>query len=663
MSCSEPDACAAARLPLAEVRPHNGAPALFIEGRPIFALMLMTGPHALAQMKQLGDCPIHLLTDTFPLGWLGIGRYDYNEFDEKMRQFLAVDPGALIMPRILLDAPEDWMSAWPDDVVGYADPAGYEDKGSWGGARHPSWASRRWRGDAAEALRRLVRHAVAADYAPHLIGWHVGSGIYGEWHAWNAVYYPDTSPAFVAAYREWLAKRHPERTPEPRLPTLEERRRADVGLFREPAKWQWFLDHAEFFHALGAETLAEFARIAKEETAGRSFVLAFNGYLPDLGVNQEIDHRAFDRTLRCADVDAFASPHSYWRRGPGQDAMMRGFLGTVRAHGRLWFDEQDDRTSLAHESQYKHVKTMEETIEVLWRGFAQALTHNCGLWFMDQGGLWFMSQEGAWYRHERIVRAFAEMQRVAEQSMRRPRTRASEVAVVSSLRTAFYIADRSGGLDNVTHVLIEPQLAQLARCGVPFDLHLISELVEPTVPEYRAYVFLDTFFMTDDELAKVVALKQAGKTLLFFYAPGFVSEGELSLQRMRELLGLPVEMAESITLPNGAVQQPGFVVPGASGRMSRAGNVHYCAAPPLSASELRELFREAGVHVYLDSDDPLLVGGGYLAVHAAADGEKLLQSPSPVDWLDVRTGQRLARATDRLSVRLSRGQTLLLSLE
>jgi len=77
---------------------------------------------------------------------------------------------------------------------------------------------------------------------------------------------------------------------------------------------------------------------------------------------------------------------------------------------------------------------------------------------------------------------------------------------------------------------------------------------------------------------------------------------------------------------------------------------------------LRAVLREAGVHIYLDSDDPLMVGGGYLAVHAASDGQKVIRNSRPAEWVDVRTGAVLARRAAELQVEMSRGETLVLSL-
>ena len=84
-------------------------------------------------------------------------------------------------------------------------------------------------------------------------------------------------------------------------------------------------------------------------------------------------------------------------------------------------------------------------------------------------------------------------------------------------------------------------------------------------------------------------------------------------------------------------------------------------SPPLAA-DLRQHFREAGVHIYLDTNDVVMVGGGYLAVHAASAGKKIIRHPAAVDWLNVRTGETLARTADQIEVEMAHDETLLLSV-
>lgn len=118
-----------------------------------------------------------------------------------------------------------------------------------------------------------------------------------------------------------------------------------------------------------------------------------------------------------------------------------------------------------------------------------------------------------------------------------------------------------------------------------------------------------------------------------------------------------VQMTELMRLPDGAEQRPGFVVPNGANVLTCVQNVSYCPAPPLPAARLRQWLRDAGVHIYCDTDDPIMVGGGYIAIHAASDGAKTIINPTPARWDDVRTGQVLASAARSITVNMSLGET------
>lgn len=651
--------------PSATIVDFRGAPALSIEGRPLFPFVMMTTEDGLREIQKLGYEGSHLYTTDISLGWVGEGRYDYASFDSSCRELLAADPKALVFPRFHVSAPSDWMDARPDEVVGYADPASWEDKGGWGGPRHPSWASELWLKDACEAIRQLLGHAARSEWASHIIGWHVGSGVYGEWHIWNPQYYPDTSPAFCRAFEKWMSQHAPGKPA--RLPTIAERKTGRQGIFHDPVLDRGMIDHAEFLHRIGAEALLAFAKVVKEESNRRSLVVAFNGYMPDLGIPHDGDHSAFELVVRSPDVDILSSPHTYRRRKPGDEGMFRGFVGSVRAHGKLWLDEQDDRTCFAAlgaewQKAHTHVKTVPESVEILWRGFAQALTHNVGLWMMDQGAMWQKLKEAHFYREKSIVSALESMCAIGDRSMTRERKRVSEVAIICSYRTRYYVADPSPEADPIVR-LYATALAEWGKCGVPFDIYQISEMFDKGVPEYKAYVFLDTFFMSEAELKQVNALKARGKSMLYYYAPALMSETAISLERTSALLGMPVRFAPSADLTIRSLE----VVEGtpcAKGvELFRKGNQFFTPESSLPANEIRLFCQAAGVHIYSETDDPVLAGGGYISLHAASTGVKTLRSSIPVYWVNERTGERTPSPVDKISMPMEFGQTVLFSVE
>lgn len=641
--------------PLVEVRPHAGAPCLYVDGEPVFPMLFMSVPIVPEDIAESAQAGYTLQTIPVEHGWVGIDRYDYSRTDEAITKALKAAPESLLLLRVAMHAPAPWLDAFPDHITGYADEASWDAYGM-SGPRHPSFASKRWRRDGAEALRRLIQHLREAGYADNILGIHIAAGIYGEWHYWNAIYYPDTSPVFVEAYRDWLEEHYPEAPPEPRVPTIEERRMGFVGALRDPSQSRWLIDYSRFLHEQGADSLIEFARAVKEESDGRCLTLAFNGYLPDLNWNREGDHLCFSKVLRSPYLDAFSSPHSYARRAPGEDAILRGFPESVRVMGKLWVDEEDDRTSLASDPPHTHVGSIEQSVEVLWRGFARALTHNCGLWYMDQ--------QGGWYRDPAIWGAFRRMIEIGRASLDRPRTRSSEIAVIASFETGHYLADRGGGREHLSNLLMNDQLAALSRCGVPFDLYQATEMAEADLDRYRMVLFLDTWYMTDEEYTIARHLVSSGKSVVFFYAPGILSDEGLDVTRVAALVGTPLELTDSTTVGDGLLQEPGVVAVEYPGeRVVAVGNVTYLPSSLLSASELRELARQSGCHVYLDTDDVIMVGGGYTAVHAAYAGEKRVLLPQLSRVTNARTGEVLAVSATTVTVVMDPGETLLLEVE
>ena len=645
----------------ATIRPHQGAPTLWVDDRPLFPLVMMTTPKGLQGLREMGYQGTHLYTMHTLDWWTGIDQYDFSQADRELSAMLAVDPEALIIPRLVIDAPADWLDAHPEEIVQYGDPAAWTDEGNgWNGARHVSWASIPWRRDATEALRALLRYAKDASWGQSIIGWHFGSGIYGEWHYYCGPFNPDISQPFMTAYADWLRQRDPHCTGEPPIPRREERKQGDWAGVLDPARRKSQLDYAAFFHQVGADLVAHFAHVVKEETEGRALTVAFNGYLPDLGVNHEIDHRAFSQALRCPDLDIFASPHSYRRREPGGDAAMRGFLGSVRLHGKLWCDEQDDRTYLAPEGQktYTHVKTLEESVEILWRGFAQALTHDCGLWFMDQGSMWY-DDAHPYYQHPAFAEAFERMTAIGNESLTRPRARRSEVAVICDLRSAFHLTDPDADDGHVSLRLYADTIRELTRCGIPFDVYLLPDLFTPKMPEYRSYVFLDAVYLTDTEVEQIQALRAAGKQVGFFYAAGIASEQGLSLDRMCDLLSMSLQFAEIRPHPS---LPPLLLSPAVTDGVAKYDNTWYCPHPPLAANTLRQLFRAAGAHVYLETNDTLLAGSSYIGLHAAEAGIKTIRLPQPATWTNARTGEVVAEDTQECTTLARFGETLLFSI-
>jgi hypothetical protein len=690
----------------ARIGPFNGAPTLFINGAPQFAMWYYQNvPPKQPEIAAFGQVGVNVITGrlipaspansrfypTWPDlpfgGWIGPGKYDYSEMDRIITKVLEANPDAYFVPRVAVGAPIWWMDAYSEEAVRMADGTGWVNN-DWGGTKRESFASLKWRQDAAEAMRRLIRHVYDSPYGDRVIGYHLAGGIHFEWLAWSPFMYPDTSEPMRAAFRDYVqtkygqsedalrkAWRDPKATFEGLVcPGVAERKSGNVGVFRDPARSRYVSDYYEVFHKVGADIIESLCRVVKDESDGKLLTIAFYGYWPDNDWAVEADQRALPQMEHSPYLDCYSAPHSYQRRALGQGAFMRSHPASLQLHGKLFISEDDDRTHLSRpEPGTKWVDDLKGSVAIMWRGFANSLTHNVGLWFVDWHGE---------FNDPILMAEIGRAKRWGDYALTLPRKRTAQVALVYAPQSDFYMTGRdmqghTSGLDHVTVPLFVGQKGELEGTGAPYDTYLIDDLADPAMPDYDCYVMLECFYLTDAQRATVrQKAMRPGKTVVWFYAPGLVTERGISIKAMSSLTGIrlaltpqseklrlviksdnpafrPALVSQGNRLVFGvdAIQSPTFrcidpqaVVLGkyeGSGEpgmvVKKVGGCRsvYCAAPLLPAAVLRNIFRQAGVHIYSDSGDPVYANESFLAVHTATGGRKVFRLPEARPVYDI----------------------------
>lgn len=685
------------------VKPHNGAPALFINGKPPFPMWFWQREILAEDAAAFQQAGVDVFTFCCPsyylgLGWNGAGDYDYSEFDAIMLRFLEKAPNAYAVPRIFVSAPDWWLDQYPGESCGFANGVGWQTNG-WGGTKHESFASEQWKQDCGEALRRFVRHVMESPYSDRVIGYHVANGIYGEWHAWSATDIPDTSEPMRRALVAHAKQRYQSDEAtlqkawgEPALtfetiavPTLPERHSGDQGMFRAPDKSRKVADYYACLHNQTVDAIDRFCSIVKEESDRRLFTCVFYSYTPDLNWPQEGDHRAAARAQRLDSVDIFSSPHSYARRKLGEDALFRNYPAALALHGKLLVDEGDCRTYLANDPTFTHVTTVEQSVEVIRREFGNAVTHGTGLWYMDQ--------QDNWFHDDALMAAIGDLKRWGDVSMAMPRESVAEVAVISTLDSEFHLAGRDSGINHVTFPLYDTQIGELCKSGAPFDWYLMEDLVDGIVPPHKVYIFLDAFYLTPERRAAIDTLKVDGHTLIWFYAPGYIAPDGLSLGAMEAVTGMPFALADKGTLAvrlddnvatgeprsygTGLEQAPMFVPSQDAGAVwgRYADNAPalvvadkgewrsvYSGVPGLPGTLLRKLYAGAGVHLYTEAGDVLAANASWVMLHTASAGTKTVRLREPARVYDIVNDMPIGEGVSEFSVDPGAGVTALFAL-
>jgi len=689
--------------PVCELRPVGGDAALFVNGKPLSGYLYSAeGAPRLAFHRELAQAGVHLYSGWFGLshcgemGHVAPGTYDYSAYDRTFASILETDPDAWFLPHIGLTGPLWWQQAHPEEMSLNED-----------GTRNPtSFASELWKRDMGEDLRKLLAHLSQSPYADRIIGYILFSGATCEWQMWGT-WKPsrdDYSAPALRAFRTFLAKRYGSDArlraawadgavtlASAEMPRGAERHPPGPQVFRDPATECQAMDFYEFISGMTADALLHFARIAREATAGQSLVGTYYAYLTAHGVNQQDSgHLAAQRVFDSPDIDFLMSPPNYAFRGPGEASLFMSATDSFRMRGKLWLDESDHRTFLSEpNSGYGRASTLEETLGVFRREFAEVLTKRAAVSWLDLGGDWFA--------HPAILAEMGRQAAVMRASLPHRKPFAPEVGVFVDPGSFYRMRSTEANA-----ALVVRQAVTLPQAGVPWDFCLLSDLADVRMPDYKLYLFLNAF-QVDDARREAIRrkLKRNNATALFVYAPGYFGSGGTSLENMRALTGIriakdeaegrpqllldpkaplaqglssgePVGARELTVAPMFYADDPSARVVGRLVGSQRAGlavkrmdgwTSIYSAAMTLPPSLVRNIARQAGVHIWLETGDALYTDGRSLGVHASSGGTKRVCLPFACGVADAMSGKPLPVQGRTVSLEMKKSETVLLRLE
>jgi hypothetical protein len=239
------------------------------------------------------------------------------------------------------------------------------------------------------------------------------------------------------------------------------------------------------------------------------------------------------------------------------------------------------------------------------------------------------------------------------------------------------------------------QIAELPFVA-PYDAVFLADLEELDTTRYKLVLVLNAFKL-DAEQRRVVKQKLAtgGKVVVWYYAPGYFSEGRHrgaaptedsggDVAHIRDLTDLNV-VREAGVVADGTALFPGgeggdaqnlrllkgdsFVVndPDATvlatrpdgqvvmaEKRSDAWTSIYTAAAPLTAPVVRRLAAAAGVHLYHEKATDLVFANRHTLTIGAdwEGGERVIRLPRRTTVTDLTTGATVCQEADQFTVSL-----------
>jgi hypothetical protein len=687
-----------------EVREYGGAPALHINGVAHNGLMFYHTRFAQAgeELQGLRAGQIRICSPPCPVGLMADGSCSFSSVDSQVDAILAGHPEALILPRVNVEPPQWWIERHPIERMRHYNSATREFTDS----NSVSLASLLWWSEFGTALNEFVRHCEAR-HDNRVIGYHVAGGAANEWsYSWGQTLSDYGAPQH-AAYRLWLCARYAYDTATLRaawkdtaitfdsvtVPADRMRCPQDLSLL-DPASERRIIDYLAFHSELAAEAALHFCAIVKRTLAdlGRRKVCGvFYGYhfwdvcRPAWFHNS--GHHALSRLLESPDVDFICAPYTYQERHAGGYYVSQTAPASIRLHGKLFYSEDDTSTFLTPPETTDwviHCPDRETTVNVLRRSVVGALADGGSLWWMDMLGQ-------GWYRDAELLTELGRLRRLADEHLQGDRRTLAQIAVIVSKESAAYFRQD----DALTDALLGRQISELAHAGAPFDTYLASDLErvfsEPWSSTYRLVIFADCFYMPAFQRQSVRNLvARKGRTLLWAYGSGLITEEGFSTDAMSDLIGIRVGMgaprdrvrglwvetaltgariAYGVNGPVGPIlwghggdadvwgwltlpYRPGLL----SRDMGERKSV-WSAAPSLPSALLREIARRAGVHIFSDAGDQVFRTGTLLALHACSDGPRTVRLPERVNLCDAFTGKKVLERSMEFRVSMFRGQT------
>jgi hypothetical protein len=219
----------------------------------------------------------------------------------------------------------------------------------------------------------------------------------------------------------------------------------------------------------------------------------------------------------------------------------------------------------------------------------------------------------------------------------------AEMLLVADPQSAYYVNEKMPHASAMARQFRE----KVSRTGAPYDVYSFNDLAVIDLSRYKV-VFLPATLLITPERAEVLNkhVLNSNRAVVWVYAPGICDGRSLDAARVRYWTG-----SEYGTVGPVSVDRGGWT------------SVYAFEYKTLTPSVLREILRRAGVHLYVDGEDPVYANQRLLAIHTKEGGEKkiaLMQVCKKV--VDVFTGTTVAENVKEFSYRFETPDTALFEL-
>ena len=602
--------------------------------------------------------------------------------DSRFKPVIKANPNAKIIVRLGLEPPDEWLDAHPNELMRDIDGNPVIRRH----VRFPFPASDVYRNDAMEAMKKFIKY-VEEKYPNNIAGYHPSGGGSSEWY-YTGKTFNGYSDVVKKCWRKWLKQKYQTdealqkawRNPSATIagataPTEKERRNEHYPLINPETSY-----HVADFNVFLQDAMSGIVLLAAKtirECAPNRLSVIFYGY----GIDQSAiargpaysGHYAMRKVLNSPYVDIITCPISYQNRQFGGLKCYSVPSESTMLSGKLWLDEDDNRTWLAPESgSPPYVLDFSQTDRekskmVMRRNMMQQAIRNHGSWWMDLFGC-------GWYCDRELWNVQKEFKQTELDYIENPNLYTPEVAIsydeysmcqVSAMPYVFRITAQT--LKTVSYRELET--------GSAIGYYLFDDIINGSANPKLHYV--SASFALDKKQRELLRKSEERMTNVYMWNVGYIDKDErkFSLDAIEQATGFKVEeigeqraeafptdilkkagvksvIGKNFKIPLfSPIVKNGDVVLATYKNGKPAIVVRYCGKHPqifcgitVLTAELCDYFGKlAGVHHYVDNNAVASANGNYVGFNTTKDGKHTLTLKEEAEVFDVLEKKNLGR--------------------
>lgn len=470
--------------------------------------------------------------------WVGKDSYDWEGAEKGLLQVLRKNPNAKLFLDLYIDPYPNWVHENLESNWEMIDGKKLNEA---------SYSSIKWREDGAKAIKYLIRDMKKHGYWKIVVGCHILGGHDAQfWTKTIGDFAADYSSDSLKAWQKYLNEVYGNIKSLNKIWGTDYLRFKDIKIPVIPTNHEMLNpilargalpDYRQFAEDIAYDLREHFAQIVKDEAGKKIFISSYD--MPHENQKGKFFKMAGKKGNA---VDLLASISYYPYRQPG---FASGFQPeqTFGYHNSGLIQELDLRYFTSDMAWYDELALnwcgSQQNIKD-WRNMHRkyvgiSLANNFGVWYYD------MDKQ---FGNNDVQNEIGEVKKIADKlALHKGVSFKPDACLVRFDAESRYYPTST---DNVVGRSNHWQNMLLETSGVPYNVHYLDDIMNDTIfQDYKIYIFHNNSYLSESQKKWINKnLKKDGKTIIWMYDTGYVSDNGLSTEGMSQLIGMQIATIE-----------------------------------------------------------------------------------------------------------------------